>query len=220
MHLILLGPPGVGKGTQARHLAEHFSIPQIATGDMLRDHVRKGTNLGQQAQSYMNKGQLVPDEVILAMVENRLLEPDASAGFILDGFPRTVPQGVGLAVILERLDIHLDAIVNIAVDQGAILTRLAARRTCAKCNAVYNLVVNPPNTMGVCDACGSTELIQRDDDRPETIRKRLEVYQEETFPLLAYYRPTELLKEIDGDGPVDEIFNNIIAALPKTPNRG
>jgi len=220
MHLILLGPPGVGKGTQARRLAEHFSVPQIATGDMLRDHVRKGTNLGQQAQSYMNKGQLVPDEVILAMVENRLLEPDASAGFVLDGFPRTVPQGVGLTVILERRDIHLDAIINIGIDQGAILSRLSARRTCAKCNAVYNLVINPPKAMGVCDACGNTELIQRNDDRPETIRKRLEVYHEETFPLLAYYRPTELLKEIDGDGPVDVIFKNILTALPKTSSRG
>jgi len=220
MRLILIGPPGVGKGTQARRLAEHFGIPQVATGDMLRDHVGKETELGRQAQSYMNKGQLVPDDVILAMVETRLREPDAAAGFILDGFPRTVPQGVGLTVILERLDVTLDAIVAISVKQDVILTRLAARRTCARCGAVYNLVINPPKTMGVCEACGGTELIQRDDDRPETIRKRFDVYREQTFPLLAYYRPTGLLREVAGEGTVDEIFHNILAALPEKLGQG
>ena len=218
MRLILIGPPGVGKGTQARHLAEHFGIPQIATGDMLRDHVRKETELGRQAQAIMVKGKLVPDDIILAMVEARLREPDATGGFILDGFPRTVPQGVGLTVILERLDVTLDAIVAISIKQDVILTRLAARRSCARCGAVYNLVVNPPKTMGVCDACGATELIQREDDQPETIRKRFDVYHEQTFPLLAYYRPTGLLKEVAGVGTVDEIFHNIQAALPDKPN--
>ncbi len=219
MRLILIGPPGVGKGTQARRLAEHFGIPQIATGDMLRDHVRDKTDLGKQAQSYMNKGQLVPDDVILAMAEARLREPDAASGFVLDGFPRTVPQGVGLTVILERLDVTLDAIAAISVKQDVILTRLAARRSCARCGAVYNLVINPPKTIGVCDACGGTELIQREDDRPETIRKRFDVYQEQTFPLLAYYRPTGLLREVDGDAVVDEIFYHIQAALPEKPNQ-
>ncbi|UCH63025.1 MAG: adenylate kinase [Fidelibacterota bacterium] len=219
MRLILIGPPGVGKGTQARRLAEHLGIPQVATGDMLRDHVRKKTKLGQKAQSYMNKGQLVPDDVILAMVEVRLREKDAAGGFILDGFPRTVPQGVGLTVILERLDVTLDIIVAISVNQDMILTRLAARRSCARCGAVYNLVINPPKTIGVCDACGATELILREDDRPETIRKRFDVYQEQTFPLLAYYSPTGLLKEVAGDGTVDEIFQNIQAVLPDKPNR-
>ncbi len=220
MHLILIGPPGVGKGTQARQLAEHFGIPQIATGDMLRVHVRDKTVLGQQAQSYMNKGQLVPDDVILAMAEARLREPDAAGGFILDGFPRTVYQGVGLAAIMERLGMAIDAIVAISVNQDIVLTRLAARRSCARCGAVYNLVVNPPKTMGVCDACGGTELIQREDDRPKTIRKRFDVYQEQTFPLLAYYRPTGLLREVAGDGTMDEIFNNILAALPEKPDQG
>lgn len=220
MRLILLGPPGVGKGTQACRLAEHFGIPQVATGDMLRDHVRKETELGRQAQAIMAKGKLVPDDIILAMVEARLREPDAADGFILDGFPRTVPQGVGLTVILERLDVTLDAIVAISVKQNVILTRLAARRTCAQCGAVYNLVINPPRTMGVCDACGGTELIQRDDDRPQTIRKRFDVYREQTFPLLAYYRPTSLLREVAGEGTVDEIFNNILAALPENLGQG
>ena len=220
MRLILIGPPGVGKGTQARLLAEHFGIPQVATGDMLRANLRDGTKLGRQAQSYMNKGQLVPDDVILAMVEARLREPDAAAGFILDGFPRTVPQGVGLTVILKRLDVTLDAIVAISVKQDVILTRLAARRTCARCGAVYNLVINLPKTMGVCEACGGTELIQRDDDRPETIKKRFDVYREQTFPLLAYYRPTGLLREVAGGGTVDEIFNNILAALPEKLGQG
>ncbi len=219
MRLILIGPPGVGKGTQARRLAEHFGIPQIATGDILRVHVRDKTDLGKQAQSYMNKGQLVPDDVILAMAEARLREPDAAGGFVLDGFPRTVPQAVGLGVILERLDVALDAIVAIAVNQDVILTRLAARRSCVQCGAVYNLVINPPKTMRVCDACGGTELIQREDDRPETIRKRFDVYRQQTFPLLAYYRPTGLLREVDGDTVVDEIFYHILEALPDKPNR-
>ncbi len=219
MRLILIGPPGVGKGTQAQRLAEHLGIPQVATGDMLRVHVRDKTDLGKQAQSYMNKGQLVPDDVILAMAEARLREPDAAGGFILDGFPRTVPQGVGLGVILKRLDVTLDAIVAITVKQDVILTRLVARRSCVQCGAVYNLVVKPPKTMGVCDACGGAELIQREDDRPETIRKRFAVYQEQTFPLLAYYRPTGLLREVAGGGTVDEIFNNIVAALPGKPDQ-
>lgn len=213
MRLILIGPPGVGKGTQARRLAEHFAIPQVATGDMLRDHVRDETELGQQAQAIMAEGQLVPDDIILAMVEARLREPDAADGFILDGFPRTVPQGVGLTVILERLGIELDAIIAIVVEPDVITTRLSARRTCTQCGAVYNLVIKPPQTMGVCDACGGTELIQRDDDLPETINKRLEVYNEQTFPLLAYYRPTGLIKEVDGGGTMEEVFQNILVIL-------
>ncbi|MBA7469897.1 adenylate kinase [subsurface metagenome] len=220
MRLILIGPPGVGKGTQARRLAEHFGIPQVATGDMLRDHVRDETELGRQAQAIMAKGKLVPDDIILAMVEARLREPEAAGGFILDGFPRTVPQGVGLTVILERLDVTLDAIVAISVKQDVILTRLAARRTCARCGAIYNLVINPPKTMGVCEACGGTELIQRDDDRPETIKKRFDVYREQTSPLLAYYRPTGMLREVAGEGTVDEIFHNILAALPEKLGQG
>ena len=217
MRLILLGPPGVGKGTQARRLAERFAVPQVATGDMLRAHVRDETELGRQAQAVMSAGKLVPDDIILAMVEVRLREVDAAGGFILDGFPRTVPQGVGLTVILERLEVELDAIVALAVKLDMLLTRLSARRTCAHCGAVYNLVINPPRTMGVCDACGHAELVQRDDDRPKTIKKRLEVYNAQTLPLLAYYRPAGLIREVAGDGTVEEVFRNILAALPEKP---
>jgi adenylate kinase len=215
MRLILLGPPGVGKGTQARRLAGHFNIPQVATGDMLRSHIRDETNLGLEAQSIMAKGKLVPDDVILAMVEARLRESDAIHGFILDGFPRTVPQGVGLTAILERLDVRLDAIVHITVHPDVILSRLSSRRTCTQCNAVYNLVINPPRVLGICDVCGGTELIQREDDQPETIRKRLDVYHEQTFPLLAYYQPTGLLREVPGDGTMDEVHQLLLATLPE-----
>ncbi|UCH10470.1 MAG: adenylate kinase [Fidelibacterota bacterium] len=215
MRLILLGPPGVGKGTQARRLAEYFTIPQVATGDMLRDHIRDKTDLGQQAQSIMARGKLVPDDVILAMVEARLREQDALDGFILDGFPRTVPQGVGLTAILERLSVTLDAIVSVTVHSDIVLSRLSSRRTCTQCNAVYNLVIHPPRVLGVCDACGGTQLIQREDDRPETIRKRLDVYYEQTFPLLAYYQSTGLIREVPGDGTIDEVFQLILASLPE-----
>ena len=213
MRLILLGPPGVGKGTQAHRLAEHFHIPQIATGDILRNHIRDETELGREAQAIMAKGKLVPDEVILAVVETRLREPDAVSGFILDGFPRTVPQGVGLTAILDRLGVKLDTIIAITIPAAIVLSRLSSRRTCTQCNAVYNLVINPPQVLGVCDDCGSTELIQREDDRPETIRKRLDVYHEQTFPLLAYYQSTGLVREVSGDGTIEEVFQDILTSL-------
>jgi adenylate kinase len=218
MRLILLGPPGVGKGTQAQRLAEHFGIPQVSTGDMLRANVQDRTALGKQAEEIMTQGHLVPDEIILAMVEVRLRETDTAGGFILDGFPRTVPQAVGLDAIMQKLSVSLDAIISLEVNQELIRTRLSARRTCSQCHAVYNLMINPPKVMGMCDSCGGTELVQRDDDRPETIKKRLDVYIEQTFPLLAYYRPTGLLKEVAGDGTVEEVLNNILTAIPAIPS--
>ena len=217
MHLILMGPPGVGKGTQSRLLAEHFTNPQVSTGDMLREQIRDETDLGQQANQTMRQGQLVPDDIILAVVEQRLRREDAAQGFILDGFPRTVPQGVGLTVMLERIGVALDAIIIIDVKEDMLLTRLTARRTCAQCGAVYNLVINPPAKMGVCDVCGNGELLQRDDDKPKTIKHRLDVYRRQTLPLLSYYRPTGLITEIRGEGTVDQVFQQILAALPLEP---
>ncbi|MCK4578651.1 MAG: adenylate kinase [Candidatus Marinimicrobia bacterium] len=213
MRIILLGPPGVGKGTQAQLICKKYDIPHISTGNMLRDHTRRDTELGQQAQKMMNAGQLVPDDLMLAMVDERLSEPDTANGFLLDGFPRTVAQAVGLAAHLEEKDLGLDAIVAIALDHGILLSRLSARRTCANCNAVYNLIVNPPREMGVCDRCGKAELIQRDDDKPATISDRLAVYEQQTMPLLAYYKPTGLLLEFSGDGTVDEVFERILTKL-------
>jgi adenylate kinase len=216
--MILLGPPGVGKGTQARRLSEQFAIPQIATGDMLRDNVRDRTKLGVEADKLMTQGILVPDEIILGMVDTRLKESDAAEGFILDGIPRTVPQAVGLESILQQMDIELDAIVAVELNQDIIISRLTARRTCAKCGAVFNLVDNPPKVLGVCDHCGGRDLEQRDDDHPNTVRKRLEIYHAQTFPLLAYYLPSGKLHEVDGEGTVDQVFSNIISVLQKSPS--
>lgn len=214
MRLVLIGPPGVGKGTQGQRLIDHFKIPHVATGDMLRAHVREASDLGKRAQAVMSKGNLVPDELIQEMVATRLREPATHEGFLLDGFPRTVPQAVGLAIILERMDVQLDAIIALEVRQEILLTRLTARRTCAHCGTVYNLVIQPPKIMGKCDNCGSGELVQREDDQPETINERMEVYNRQTAPLLSYYRPTGLLHEIDGDGPVEVVFQRILAVLP------
>ena len=213
VRVILLGPPGVGKGTQARQISEHFHIPQIATGDMLREHVQNQSSLGLEAQKYMDSGQLVPDDVILAMVEDRLWQSDATDGFVLDGFPRTVPQAVGLDIILKKADTPLQAILALTINPEVLVTRLTARRTCTSCGALYNLISNPPKKLGVCDTCGSDQLQQRDDDKPETIRERLAVYTSHTLPLLSYYRPTGLLQEVSGEGSPEEIFQNLVAAL-------
>lgn len=214
MRLVLIGPPGVGKGTQAQRLIEHFKIPHVATGDMLRAHVRDASDLGRRAQAVMSRGNLVPDDLIQEIVEARLREADASEGFLLDGFPRTVPQAVGLAIILERMGVQLDAIIALEVHRGILLTRLTARRTCAQCGTVFNLVIQPPTIMDKCDNCGGTELVQRDDDQPETIKERMAVYDRQTAPLLSYYRPTGLLKQIDGEGLVDMVFQRTLAVLP------
>lgn len=212
--MILLGAPGVGKGTQAKRLCEAFAIPHISTGDILRQHVQQQTELGKQAESLMTEGQLVPDDLILALVEERVKEPDTAHGFLFDGFPRTVPQALGLDAILERLGARLDAIVALNVKDNILLSRLAARRSCPECGSVYNLVVHPPQTMDVCDHCGHHGLVRRDDDKPDTVKERLEVYYQHTRPLISYYLPTGRLHEIDADGPVADVFEAIMAALP------
>ncbi len=214
MRLILIGPPGAGKGTQARLLGEQFRIPHISTGEMLREEVQAQTELGKKAQSLMSRGKLVSDGIMLDMTAVRLRLPDTAGGFLLDGFPRTVSQAVALDSLLEKSDRELDAIVAIIVEPEILVNRLSARRTCADCNTVYNLVVKPPGKMGVCDVCGGTNLIQRDDDKPATIRERLRVYEKQTAPLLSYYLPSGRLREIPGDDTVAAVQKNILAALP------
>lgn len=208
MRLILLGPPGVGKGTQAKLLSQHYDIPQISTGDLLREAVSEGTELGKQAKKYMDQGDLVPDDVILGMVEETLQSDKCSDGFILDGFPRTVPQAEGLTAILKKLGLQLDGVVSLEVDDQVVIDRLSARRTCVDCGAIYNVKTNPPEEEGVCDKCGG-ELILRDDDQPETIKNRLDVYKKQTEPLVDYYDNKGLLVSIDGSKGIDEIQNEI-----------
>jgi len=208
MRLILLGPPGVGKGTQAKLLSQHYDIPQISTGDLLREAVSEGTELGKQAKKYMDQGDLVPDDVILGMVEETLQSDKCKDGFILDGFPRTVPQAEGLTAIMNKLGLQLDGVVSLEVDDQVVIERLSARRTCVDCGAIYNVKTNPPEKEGVCDKCGG-ELILRDDDQPETIKNRLDVYKKQTEPLVDYYSNKGLLVSIDGSKSIDEIQTEI-----------
>lgn len=212
MNLILLGPPGAGKGTQAAMLTETYGIPQISTGDILRAAVKEGTALGRQARAYMDDGKLVPDEVVIGIVTERLQEPDCSNGFILDGFPRTVAQADALQVDLQDLDKQLDRVIALQVDAEALVERLTGRRTCKSCGRGYHVKFDPPEVEGRCDACGG-ELYQRDDDREATIRKRLDVYKQQTAPLIDYYRQAGLLIEVDGMQPIEEVRETLLAAL-------
>lgn len=215
MKLILLGPPGAGKGTQAKMLTERFSIPQIATGDILRSAVQSGTALGLQAKSYMDAGALVPDEVVIGIVRERLQQTDCATGFILDGFPRTVAQADALQVNLEMLGLRLDRVISLTVDADALVERLTGRRTCRSCGRGYHNSFDPPLNARICDSCGG-ELYQRDDDREETIRKRLLVYDQQTSPLIAYYRAAGLLSELDGMQPISVVQEQVLAALQAT----
>jgi adenylate kinase len=210
--VVLLGPPGAGKGTQAKLLEEKFSACQISTGDILRKAVVERTPLGREASEYINCGALVPDGVIVNLVAERLKEKDCEKGFILDGFPRTIPQATSLNAILNQRGIRLSAVLSVRVPHNVIIERLAGRRTCRNCGALSHVVFTPPKKEGVCDRCGGA-LYQRDDDREETIANRLKVYEDQTAPLVDYYRGQGLLREIDGVGDVDEIRGRIIQAL-------
>jgi adenylate kinase len=210
--VILLGPPGAGKGTQAKLLQEKFGVCQISTGDILRKAVADRTALGQQASEYIDRGALVPDTVILDLVAERLKEEDCENGFILDGFPRTIPQAEGLESILKARGLDLDRVLSLKVPQNVIIERLAGRRTCKRCGALYHVAFEPPLKPGICDRCGG-ELYQRDDDREQTIAARLKVYDAQTAPLEDYYRERGMLSDIDGIGSVDEIHRGIIDAL-------
>ena len=213
MRLVLVGPPGAGKGTQAQFIAEHVGVPKISTGDIFRANVSEGTPLGLQAKEYMDRGDLVPDEVTIDMVRNRLQEKDAIEGFLLDGFPRTVPQAETLDDILrETADTKLDVVLELVVDSDEVIRRLSGRRTCRKCNHIWHVDFDPPQVQGICDIDGG-ELFQRDDDKAETIANRLDVYEEQTAPLIAYYAGRGVLVGIDATGPVDDVTLRAIDAL-------
>jgi adenylate kinase len=212
MRLVLVGPPGAGKGTQAQFIAAHLSVPQISTGDIFRANVSLGTPLGKQAKAYMDAGDLVPDEVTVAMVRDRLAEPDAARGFLLDGFPRTVPQAVELDDMLADMDTKLDVVLELIVDDDEVVRRLSGRRTCRSCGHIWHVDFDPPSKEGICDNCGG-ELFQRDDDKPETIRHRLQVYYDQTAPLAGYYGERGILTGVDAMGPVDDVTERAIAAL-------
>lgn len=212
MIVVLMGPPGAGKGTQAARLAERLAVAHVASGDLFREAVAAGTPLGIQAQTYMDRGELVPDDVVVQMVLERLARPDCRRGVILDGFPRTAAQAEALAAALAAQGRRVEAALLIEVPDAAILERMTGRRICRQCQTPYHVKFNPPARPGVCDRCGG-ELYQRDDDREETVRKRLEVYRAQTLPLVAYYRAQGVLHEIDGLGGLDEVTARLLAAL-------
>jgi adenylate kinase len=212
VRLVLVGPPGAGKGTQAQFIASHFAIPKISTGEIFRANVSEGTELGLEARKYMDAGDLVPDEVTIGMVKDRLGHDDARTGFLLDGFPRTVRQAEVLDDLLDPMSAPLDVVLELVVDDDEVVRRLSGRRTCHQCGHVWHLDFDPPGTEGICDRCGG-ELFQRDDDSEETIRHRLEVYADQTSPLIGYYGDKGLLRGVDATGPVEDVTERAINAL-------
>jgi adenylate kinase len=212
MRIVLLGAPGAGKGTQAKILIEKFGMPQISTGDLLRAAVAAGTPLGKEAKSYMDKGELVPDSVVLGMVEERLKQDDCKKGYILDGFPRNTAQAEALDKMLAALNMSLTAALSVDVPFDDLMKRLTGRRTCKSCGQMYNIYFKAPAKEGVCDKC-SGELFQRDDDKEATIKKRLEVYSAQTEPLIGYYKNKGILKSVSGTGSIDEIFKKVTEVL-------
>lgn len=214
MRLVLLGAPGAGKGTQAKKLIEKHGIPQISTGDILRKAVADGIPLGKEAKSYMDKGELVPDKVVIGLIEDRLKQPDCKKGFILDGFPRNTAQAETLDAMLKKLNMPLDLALSVDVPKDDLMKRLTGRRTCKGCQQMYNIYFSPPKKNGICDKCGG-ELFHRDDDKEETIKRRLDVYDAQTAPLISYYKKSGILKSVTGVGGIDEIFKKVCAAIAK-----
>ena len=212
MRLVLLGPPGAGKGTQSRMLADLFHSPHIASGDLLREAVRDQTPIGVKAKSYMDQGSLVPDELVLKLIDARLNEPDATKGFILDGFPRSVPQAKALAKMLNKRGESVSKVIAFEVPDDEIVKRISGRRTCPGCNEMYHVHFDPPLKPGTCNKCGG-ELYQREDDREDTVRKRLQVYNNQTKPLLEYYGRKGMLSQINGVGPTEEVMKRMLAAI-------
>jgi len=214
MRLILLGPPGAGKGTQAKKLVDKHGIPQISTGDILREAVKNGTPLGKEAKAYMDKGELVTDAIVVGIIRDRLQEKDCEKGYILDGFPRTVPQADELKKALSEMGQSIDSVLSIVVANDELIKRLTGRRTCTEWGAGYHIMFKAPKAEGVCDQCQGP-LFQRDDDKEETIKNRLAVYNEQTEPLIAYYTNDKALVDIEGTGSIDEIFDRICAVIEK-----
>jgi adenylate kinase len=209
MNIILLGPPGAGKGTQAKMMIDHYRIPQISTGDILRAALKERTPLGLKAKEYMDKGLLVPDEVVIDIIQARLKEADCRDGYILDGFPRTVAQAQALDKVLSVMPSGIDHVISIDVEKGELVKRLTGRRTCRQCGRGYHVIFDPPLNKDLCDKCQG-ELYQRDDDNEDTVRNRLEVYDSQTFPLIQYYKEKDLVRSIDGQGGIQQIFDRIV----------
>ncbi|MGN1333478.1 MAG: adenylate kinase [Anaerovoracaceae bacterium] len=212
LRTILLGPPGAGKGTQAAKIVEKYGVPHISTGDIFRENIKKGTELGKKAQEYMNRGELVPDDLVIEIATTRLLEDDCKNGFLLDGFPRTVYQAEKLDEFLAARDSKIDKVLDIAVEKEELITRLTGRRVCKTCGASFHVVNIPPKKEGVCDFCGG-ELIQRADDNLETVTNRIDVYEAQTMPLIDYYEKAGNLVHIDGSTGLESVFADIVAAL-------
>jgi adenylate kinase len=216
MNLVLLGPPGAGKGTQAQLMVDRYHIPQISTGDILRAAVKDKTPLGVKAKGFMDQGKLVPDELVIGIIEERLKAADCHPGFILDGFPRTIAQAEALQPILSKMGRSIDHVVNIEVEDEELVRRLTGRRTCKNCGAMFHIVFHAPKREGICDRCGGT-LYQREDDKEETIRTRLKEYQKQTAPLIQYYQQKKTLRSIQGVGGREQIFEQIVRLLDATP---
>ena len=212
MKIIMLGAPGAGKGPQAKMIAEKFGIPHISTGDIFRANIKNGTELGKKAKEYMDKGQLVPDELTVEILLDRVAADDCKNGYVLDGFPRTIPQADVLDKELTKLGDKVDFAINVDVPDENIVRRMSGRRACLKCGATYHIEHIPPKKEGICDKCGS-ELVQRDDDKPETVQNRLSVYHEQTQPLIDYYNKKNILKSVDGTKDMQEVFSDIVNIL-------
>ena len=212
MRIIMLGAPGAGKGTQAKKIAEKYNVPHISTGDIFRANIKNGTDLGVKAKSYMDQGLLVPDELVVDLVADRIQQDDAKAGYVLDGFPRTIPQAESLDAALAKMGQKIDYAIDVEVPDENIINRMSGRRACVKCGATYHLQYAKPKAEGVCDVCGE-QLILRDDDKPETVQKRLGVYHQQTQPLIDYYENQNALKEVDGTKDMEDVFADIVAIL-------
>ena len=212
MKIIMLGAPGAGKGTQAKQIADKYSIPHISTGDIFRANIKNGTELGKKAKQYKDQGALVPDELTCDLVMDRIQQDDCKNGFVLDGFPRTIPQAEALDAALTKINEKMDYAIDVDVPDENIVNRMSGRRACLNCGATYHIVSIPTKVEGICDRCGS-EVVLRDDDKPETVQKRLTVYHEQTQPLIDYYKKQGILKTVDGTQPMEEVFKAIVSIL-------